>query len=191
MSDLNTLLERNRSIAAQFDNGDLQIRPRMSTMLLTCVDARVDPAHLFGLGLGDALVIRNGGGRITPAVMGDLGVLGVLGANLPGDFASGAAQPELVVMHHTDCGMGRLASAPIQQQVAERLGLSDQEVAAMAVVDPAATVRSDIERLRNNPGAPDTLVVSGLVYDVSTGKVDEVVPPAPLRGSAVSLEPAR
>ena len=188
MSDLNALLESNGSIAEQFDKGDLPIRPRMSTMLLTCVDARVDPAHVFGLGPGDALVVRNGGGRVTPAVMRDLAVLGVLGANLPGSFASGAVRPELVVMHHTDCGMGRLAGAPVQQQVAARLGLSDEEVAAMAVVDPAATVRADIERLRDAPGAPDTLVVSGLVYDVSTGKVVEVVPPAPLRSPAVRAE---
>ncbi len=77
MSDLETLLDRNRSFAEQFEGGDLNIRPRMATILLTCVDARVDPAHLFGLGLGDALVIRNAGGRITPAVMEDLGIFGV------------------------------------------------------------------------------------------------------------------
>jgi carbonic anhydrase len=59
------LLDRNQSFAEQFDAGDLAIRPRMSTIILTCLDARVDPAHLFGLELGDALVIRNAGGRVT------------------------------------------------------------------------------------------------------------------------------
>ncbi len=57
-----TLLDRNRSFAEQFEVGDLTIRPRLSTIILTCVDARVDLAHLFGLGLGDAVVIRNAGG---------------------------------------------------------------------------------------------------------------------------------
>ena len=57
-ANLTTLLDRNRSFAEQFAAGDLKISPRMSTILLTCLDARVDPAHLFGLGLGDALVIR-------------------------------------------------------------------------------------------------------------------------------------
>ncbi len=114
------LLDRNRSFAEQFEAGDLTIRPRMSTIILTCVDARVDPAHLFGLGLGDAIVIRNAGGRITRAVMGDLGILSVLAANMPGPSAM---QPELVVIHHTDCGLSRLANPAIQEQVAERLGL--------------------------------------------------------------------
>ena len=180
MADLNTLLDRNRSFAEQFEGGDLNIRPRMSTILLTCVDARVDPAHLFGLGLGDALVIRNTGGRITPAVMIDLAVLGVLAANLPG---SSALQPQLVVIHHTDCGMARLANQPIQQQVAKRLGLSDDEVAAMAVADPTKTVQTDIERLRHTPGTPDALVVTGLVYDVGNGTIEQVVAPAPLRAT--------
>ncbi len=177
-TDLTTLLDRNRSFSEQFEAGDLTIRPRMSTILLTCVDARVDPAHLFELELGDAVVIRNAGGRITSAVMGDLAVLGVLAANMPGP---GAMQPELVVMHHTDCGMSRLANPAIQEQVAKRLGLSVDEVAAMAINDPATSVQDDIKRLRYTPGTPAQLVVSGFVYDVSNGKINQVVPPAPLR----------
>ena len=101
-ADLTTLLDRNRSFAEQFAAGNLKISPRMSTILLTCLDARVDPAHLFGLGLGDALVIRNAGGRITPAVMGDLGILSVLAAAFTQPGTS-PRQPELVVIHHTDC----------------------------------------------------------------------------------------
>ncbi len=173
------LLDRNRSFAEQFEAGDLTIRPNLSTIILTCVDARVDPAHLFGLGLGDAVVIRNAGGRITPAVMRDFAILGVLGANMPG----GAMQPELVVIHHTDCGMSRLANPAIQQQVAERLGLSTDEVAAMAITDPARTVQDDVERLRKTPGTPDQLIVSGFVYDVKNGTINQVVPPAPLRAT--------
>ncbi len=175
-----TLLDRNRAFVGQFDAGGLTIRPRMSTILLTCVDARVDPAHLFGLALGDAVVIRNAGGRITPAVMADVGVLGVLGANMPGPSSM---QPELVIMHHTDCGMSRLANPTIQEQVASRLGLSMDDVAALAITDPTKSVQEDIERLRQAPGAPDELVVSGLVYDVSNGTLNEVVPPVPLRAT--------
>ena len=180
MADLTTLLDRNERFAERFEAGDLNIRPRMSTILLTCLDSRVDPAQLFGLGLGDALVMRNAGGRVTPGVMRDLAILRVLGANMPGPSAM---QPELVVIHHTDCGMARLAKPPIQQQVAQQLGLSDDEVAAMAVTDPAVTVQADIERLRQTPGAPDTLVVTGLVYDVSDGTIEQVVSPAPLRAT--------
>ena len=174
------LLDRNQSFAEQFDAGDLAIRPRMSTIILTCLDARVDPAHFFGLGLGDALVIRNAGGRITPAVLRDLAILGVLAANMPGPSAM---QLELVVVHHTDCGMARLANPAIQQQAADRLGLSVDEVAAMAITDPAKSVQDDIERLRQTPGTPDQLVVSGFVYDVKNGTINQVVPPAPLRAT--------
>ncbi len=173
-----TLLDRNRFFAEQFEAGDLPIRPRMSTILLTCLDARVEPAHLFGLELGDALVMRNAGGRITPAVLEDLAILGVLAANMPGP---GAMPPELVIMHHTDCGMSRFDNPALRQQLAERLGLSVDEVAAMAITDPVKTVQSDIERLRSTPGTPDQLVVSGLVYDVTTGTINQVVPPARLR----------
>ena len=73
--------------------------------MLTCLDARVDPAHLFDLQLGDGLVIRNAGGRLNPSVLQDLAVLGVLAAKLVGDQAM---SPELVILHHTDCGMSRL-----------------------------------------------------------------------------------
>ncbi len=65
--------------------------------------------------------------------------------------------------------------------MAERLGLSLDEVAAMAITDPAGSVQEDIARLRQMPGAPDQLVVSGIVYDVSNGTINQVVPPAPLR----------
>ncbi len=180
MSDLPELLEGNRRFTADFAAADFPIRPRLSTIVLTCLDARVDPAHLFDLQLGDALVIRNAGGRITRAVMGDLGILGVLAANMPGP---GAMQPELVVVHHTDCGMSRLANPAIQEQVATRLGLSMDEVAAMAITDPARTVQDDVERLRNTAGTPDQLIVSGFVYDVSSGTINQVVPPAPLRAT--------
>ena len=177
---LTALLDRNRGFAEQFEAGDLKMRPRMPTIILTCLDARVDPAHVFGLGLGDAVVMRNAGGRITRAVMRDLGILSVLAANMPGP---GARQPELVVIHHTDCGMSRLVNPAIQEQVATRLGLGMEEVAAMAVTDPAKTVQDDVERLRNTPGTPDQLIVSGFVYDVSSGTINQVVPSAPLRAT--------
>ena len=175
---LTTLLDRNGSFAEQFKAGNLPIRPRMSTIILTCVDSRVDPAHIFGLGLGDAIVMRNAGGRITSEVMRDLAILGVLTANMPGPSAM---QPELIVMHHTDCGMCRLANAAIQRQVAERLGVGVNEATAMAIIDPAASVQDDIEQLRQAPEMPDQLIVSGFVYDVKNGTINQVAPPAPLR----------
>ncbi len=178
MSDVSTLLERNRRFAADFSEGDLAIRPRLSTIVLTCLDARVDPAHFLGLELGDGLVLRNAGGRITPAVLRDLAVLGFLASRLTGNAAP---QLELAIIHHTDCGMSRLADPAAQQEFADRLGIEPAEVASMAIADPAESVRADIETLRRMPGAPGSLVVSGHVYDVATGSLGEVVEPALLR----------
>jgi len=173
-----TLLDRNRSFAEQFKAGNLPIRPRMSTIILTCVDSRVDPAHIFGLGLGDAVVMRNAGGRITPEVMRDLAILGILTANMSGPSAS---PPELIVMHNTECGMCRLANPAIQRQVAERLGVGVDEAMAMAITDPTTSVQDDIEQLRQTSETPDQLIVSGFVYDVRNGTINQVAPPAPLR----------
>lgn len=178
MSNMTALLDCNRAFAEQFDAGDLAIRPRMSMIIVTCLDARVDPAHFLGLDLGDAFVVRNAGGRITPAVLQDLAILSALGASVPGPSAM---QLELVVIQHTDCGMARLADPAVQREAANRLGLTAEAVAAMAISDPVASVRGEIERLRATAGTPNEMVVSGYVYDVADGSVDRIVAPAPLR----------
>lgn len=179
MTDLPQLIEGNRRFAQHFTDGGLAIRPRLSTIVLTCLDARVDPAHLFDLQLGDALVIRNAGGRINPGVLADLAVLGLLAAALPGGKAM---PPELVILHHTDCGMSRFADPAARQALADRLRVrSDQVAETMAITDPAQSVRDDIARLSRTPGPPDTLLVSGLVYDTAHGTVEEIVAPTTLR----------
>jgi carbonic anhydrase len=75
MPDVQTLVDRNLEFASSFDQGDLAIMPRLSTLVLTCVDARVDPAHILGLELGDAVVMRNVGGRVTDDVIEHIGRL--------------------------------------------------------------------------------------------------------------------
>jgi len=179
MSDTALLVDRNHRTSGAFTHGDLPIKPRLSTFVLTCVDARVDPAHIFALEPGDAIVMRNTGGRVTPGVLRDLAVLGFLASSVPG---AESLRPELVVMHHTDCGMSRLADPAAQRVLGERLGITPQEVEAMAITDPSQSVRDDIERLRQTPGVPGTLIVSGLVYDVTSGTVAEVVAPSPVAG---------
>lgn len=179
MSDVSILIDRNRSFAEGFNHGQLPMRPNLSTFLLTCLDARVDPAHIFGLEPGDAIVMRNAGGRINQAVMSNLAVLGFLASKLP--VGAEPLVPELVVMHHTDCGMSRLADPEAQSTLSSQLGIDPQAVAAMAVTDPKESVASDIAKLRGAKGIPDGFVVSGFVYDVTTGMVSQVVPPNPLR----------
>jgi carbonic anhydrase len=176
MTEETMLVGRHQDFEAQFASGDLAIPPRLPIVVLTCVDARVDPAHLFSLELGDALVIRNTGGRVTSGVVNDLAILSVLSAGWPGDN-----KLELAVIQHTGCGMARLTQPDTQQQVAARLGLAAAEVSAMAISDPAVSVRQDIEQLRSTHSLSDELVVSGFVYNVTDGSLTQVVPPGPLR----------
>jgi carbonic anhydrase len=110
MTTFDTLLERNQDFAAHHFTKDLSMEPRLRTMIIGCVDPRVDPAHVLGLGLGEAIVIRNVGGRITPATLETLGMLGEI-AQREGGSPTGF---HLVVLHHTHCGITRLDQDPDQ-----------------------------------------------------------------------------
>ncbi len=147
------------------------MRPRLSTFIVACLDARVDPGRIFALEVGDAVVMRNAGGRVTPAVLRDLSVLGFLAGSVPG---GSPMTPEVVVVHHTDCGLARLVDPEAQRVLAERMGVEPSQIAAMAVPDPYQSVLTDLDRLRSAPGVPDSLVVAGFVYDVTTGLLSEV-----------------
>ncbi|MDA2919190.1 carbonic anhydrase [Desulfobacterota bacterium AH_259_B03_O07] len=177
MADLQNLIERNRQFADQYE-GNLSIIPRFSTMVFTCVDARIDPAHFLGLGLGDALVFRNAGARVTNDVELELGILWTLASRL-----SGGALPSLAlaIIQHTDCGYERLANPELQQALSRNLGVDKAEFGALANADHPETIRKDIERLHRSPLVPNELVVSGHLYNVTDGLLQEVVAPAPLQ----------
>lgn len=176
MSDLATLYERNQVFSEAFDKGDLPIKPNLSTLILTCVDARLDPAHFAGLELGDALVLRNVGARVTDAVALEVSILWLLMS-----LASGATPSmELVVIQHTSCGMARFATPEVAAKVTERFGTSEV-VDTYAITDPRESVATDIERLRDNDQVPSGLRISGHVYDVATGRLEMVVETTQLR----------
>jgi carbonic anhydrase len=175
------LTERNAEFAAHHFNADLSILPTLRTMVISCGDPRVDPTHVLGLELGDVVAIRNIGGRITPATFQMMGMLGMVaqaeGINPGSNF-------NLVVLHHTDCGITRLEGKT--EILAGYFGVGKEELAAKAITDPHIAVAVDVEALRANPSIPDSWIVSGLVYDVKTGLVETVVAPAPLRTSEKS-----
>ncbi len=176
MSDLATLYERNETFAASFDKGDLPIKPNLSTLILTCVDARVDPSHFAGLELGDALVLRNVGARVTEAVALEVAMLWMLMSLASG----GTPSMELVVIQHTNCGMARFADPEVAAKVTERFG-TDSVVETYAITDPRVSATTDVERLRNNPLVPDELRVSAHVYDLTSGRLDPVIETTQLR----------
>lgn len=176
MSDLQTLLERNQQFAAQYE-GDPGIMPRFSTFVLTCADARIDPAHFLKLGIGDAVVFRNAGGRVTADVELELGVLWMMAKRMAGDNFTGIS---LALIQHTDCGFERLANPELVAALSARLNVDKAEIEVLANVDHTRRIQEDIERLRQSRLVSKELVVSGHIYHVADGTMSEVVPPAPL-----------
>ena len=176
MTTVEILAQRNADFAAHRFSRGLHLMPSLKTLILGCADPRVDPAQIFGLDLGDAVVVRNLGGRVNPGTLQTLSLLGMIGramGGVPGDDWN------LVVLHHTDCGITRLAGFP--DQLADHLGIPADELDAKAVDDPWTSVAVDVALLKRTPSMPPDMVVSGFVYDVATGLVEQVVAPAPLR----------
>lgn len=174
MTNTALLLERNRRFADEFTAADLPILPKLRTVVLACADARVDPAHILGLELGDAVVIRNNGGRVTPAVLDEIAALAFMVARMDG-AESGSF--DLILMQHTQCGAERFADPGFQRALKEHIGI---DVSSVAITDHEQSLHEDVERLRGAPAVPRHIVVSGLIYDVKHGTVREVIPPAAL-----------
>jgi carbonic anhydrase len=177
MSNLDTLLERNEDFAGSFDQGHLGIPPKLGFLIVTCVDARVDPAHYFGLALGDALVLRNAGARVTAGMINDIAILSFLVKKLQGPDAPG---PQVLIIPHTKCGMQNFADPEAQAAFAAASGVDQAAIAEIAITTPGEAVRTDVERLRTSPLIDNSTVVGGFVYDVETGKVIEAAPLARL-----------
>ena len=176
MSDLQTFTERNQIFAQQYEGG-LTLMPKFSTFVLTCVDARIDPAHFLGLELGDALVFRNAGGRVTDDIELDLSILWMMGARAAGENFKGFS---LALVQHTDCGLERLANPDFAAALSNRLGIEKNVIDGMANVDHVQQIHDDITRLRQSSMVPKQLTVSGHIYDVDTGTIVEVIAPTPL-----------
>ncbi len=183
LDTLDMLVQRNHEFAAHGFVAGLSMRPSLRTLIISCADPRVDPVHILGLEPGEAVVLRNVGGRVTPGTLELLTMLLQVptGAGAPAsNNASAAASPfQVIVLHHTDCGITRLASNT--EMMAEYFGVPPAELPAKAIEDPRAAVASDIATLRAIPEAPSAILVSGLVYDTETGLIDVVVPLAPIR----------
>jgi carbonic anhydrase len=184
MNNLDTMLKRNKDFAAQQTAAETlmpslpRAMPNVKATIIGCADMRVDPAHLLGIEPGEAIVLRNVGGRITPGLLEQLGLLGRIG-QVAGEIIGGGGEFHLVVLHHTDCGITRLAGDPAM--LARFFQIQEGELKAKAVMDPRVSVAVDVALLRTIPALPGGWLVSGLVYDVATGLVEIVVPPAPIR----------
>ena len=168
------LVRRNAAFAAGGAFAGLPFPTPHTLQVLGCVDSRVDPAHVLGLALGEAVVMRNIGGRVTPAVLRSWGLLAKLGQSNPDD-APKTGPPHLTILHHTDCGIKQLAGFP--EQLAEFFEIPVADLDTKKINDPQAAVRVDVEIARRT--LPSGRVISGLVYDTETGLIEVVVPPGP------------
>jgi carbonic anhydrase len=172
MTNIDPVLERNRTFAAAGGHEGAVVFPNLRLFVITCLDPRVDPAHFLGLELSDAIVVRNVGGRVTPEVINDVAFIGQIAETV---LPEGPLF-EVAVIQHTQCGAGALADDTFRRRYADRIGADESTFRDRAVVDPAETVRRDVERLRSAPAIPARVTVSGHVYDVVTGLVETVIP---------------
>jgi carbonic anhydrase len=174
MSNIAPLLDRNRAFAAtdaRFNVPELPFLPFLSLYIVTCIDPRVDPAQTLGVGMGEAVVERNIGGRVTPAIIKDISYIGYLVESK----APEGPWFEVAIIHHTDCGSGLLADNELRHGFAQRIGVDERTLADTPVLDPERTVRTDVERVLWAQEVPSQVLVSGHVYDVKTGLVSTVV----------------
>jgi carbonic anhydrase len=175
MTPQSELLNRNKAFASSFDKADLPVLPTLQTLIIACLDARTDPAHLFGLELGDAVVIRNTGGRVTRAVIEEVATLAALVR-----AATNGQEPRfnVILMQHTQCGAQRLAQPEMQAMMKEKMGI---DVSEYAIHDQRSDLMGDIDRLCAAVQVPGGISVSATLYDVATGLVEEIAPAKPLQ----------
>jgi carbonic anhydrase len=170
--NLEAALARNRAFAAAGGHEGAVVFPNLGLFVVTCMDPRVDPAHFLGLELSDAIVVRNVGGRVTPEVINDVAFISQIAE-------SGVPHGplfEVAVIHHTQCGAGALADDGFRRSYAKRIGVEERTLREHAIIDPAATVSGDVERLRSAPAISPRVSVSGHVYDVVTGLAQTILP---------------
>ena len=189
MNFLDAIVERNKLFAAQQSAaGTLmpslpRALPNVRAIIIGCADMRVDPAHLLGIKPGEAVVMRNIGGRITPGLLEQMALLHRIGV-VAGENPGGGGEFHIIVLQHTDCGITRLPGDPAM--LAHYFQINEAELPAKSIMDPRAAVAVDVAALRAIPALPDDWLVSGLVYDVATGRVEIAVPAAPIRRAQMS-----
>ncbi len=163
MSVTDELVKNAEAYAASFAKGDLPLPPARKVAVLACMDARLNPYGLLGLQEGDAHVIRNAGGVVTDDEIRSLSISQRL-----------LGTEEIVLIHHTDCGMLTFTDDDFKRAVQDDVGIKP-EWAAEAFSDLDEDVRQSIARIQASPFIPNKDSVRGFVYDVHTGALREVV----------------
>ena len=162
MPTIDQLVENAQSYAETFDRGELPLPPAKRVAIVACMDARLNPYGLLGLAEGDAHVIRNAGGVITDDEIRSLAISQRL-----------LGTEEIMLIHHTDCGMLTFGDDDFRRQVQQDTGIKP-EWAAETFSDLDEDVRQSIARIKASPFIPRKDQVRGFVYDVHDGQLREV-----------------
>jgi carbonic anhydrase len=162
MSVTDELLQNNERYVAQFDKGDTPLPPARGVAVVACMDARLHVSAILGLEVGDAHIIRNAGGVISDDAIRSL----VISQRLLGT-------KEIILIHHTDCGMVTFTDDAVKAQIKDDTGIRPA-FSLEAFPDVEDDVRQSIARIRANPFIPRRDTVRGFVYDVTTGRLNEV-----------------
>jgi len=164
MTNFEQFLRANQAYAAGFREGDLPMPPKRKVAVLTCMDARLHPSKFLGLALGDAHVIRNAGGRASDDAIRSLVISQrLLGTN------------EIVVIHHTDCGMLTFTNEALSDRIRRELGVETAGRDFLPFLDVEQSVRDDVAILRASPLIPADIPISGAIYDVGSGQLLPVI----------------
>ena len=178
MSVTDELLQNNESYAQGFDKGELGLPPAKGLVVIACMDARLIPTRVLGLEEGDAHVIRNAGGVVTDDTIRSLAI----SQHLLGTH-------EVVLIHHTDCGMLTFTDDDFGAKLEEATG-ERPPWSANAFSDLNDDVRESIRRIKESPFIPNKASIRGFVYDVETGKLREVQAGGPFERETESAERA-
>jgi carbonic anhydrase len=163
MSTREEILSANEAYASTFEKGDLPMPPARRFAVVTCMDARIDPAKLLGLEEGDAHVIRNAGGLVTDDALRSL----VISHWLLGTR-------EAFVIGHSDCGMLTFSNDDLRDRLASEAGADASSIDFHPFSDLAESVRSSVRKAQESGLLPDSYALSGFVYDVRSGRLQEV-----------------
>ena len=163
MAELPNLIAANERYLAGFTKGDLPSPPSRKIVVLTCLDARLNPAKFLGLEEGDAHIIRNAGGRATDDVLRSM----IISYKLLGTR-------EFFVIHHTDCGMLKFTNEQLREMLRRDMNVDASGIDFLPFSDAEESVRQDIQTIRSSPFILDDISINGLIFDVKTGRLSEV-----------------
>src|ERR687895_1039609 len=161
MSVTDELLANNERYADGFDKRELPLPPAKGLAVVACMDARLHVSKLLGLEEGDAHIIRNAGGVVTDDEIRSLAISQRL-----------LGTTEIVLIHHTDCGMLTFTDDDFRRQIQQETGIRP-EWAAEAFPDLDEDVRQSVARIKASPFIPAKDSVRGFVYDVTNGRLRE------------------